>query len=402
MTQTTTVLPSVGFALFDADCHYYETRDCFTRHIETRYADRAVRVVKSEAGHDRIYIGDERYVFLAPLFEDAPAPGALRELMRGKKDDGKRAHYPLQPAMYDRTARLELMDSQGVEAGILLPTLGLCVEHQMRHDVEGTFANLRSFNRWLEEDWGFGDDGRIYAVPLLSLLDIDLAVAELERVLAAGARIVHLRPTPVNGKSPAHPDFDPFWSRINEAGIPVAFHISESGYNELMSVQWGEEPNPRSHQQSAFQWAMFYGDRPIQDTLASLIFADLFGRFPRVQVYSVENGSEWAPYFLKRLDKMKGMGRFGYWVGGAAPAGRPSDTFRRHVRLNPFHEEDHAKVIDAVGVDAVLFGSDWPHPEGLAEAEGYLDALPPTLSEGERRQILRGNGRALLGMDPSL
>lgn len=399
MTITTPSKTSLGYAFFDADAHYYEPRDCFTRHMESAYVDRAVRVEKDERGRDRILIGDEKFTYLTPLFEDAPAPGALRELMRGKKDGGERAHYPLQPGFHDRTARLQVMDDQGIEAAIMLPTLAMTVWHQMRHDIEGTFANVRAFNRWLEDDWGFAYDGRIFAAPFLSLLDVDLAVAELDRVLDAGARIIVMVPGPVDSRSPAHPDFDPFWARLNEAGVPCAFHVGEAGYNEMMSVHWGEVANPRSHKQSAFQWAMFFGDRPIQDTLASLIYADLFGRFPNLRVYSVENGTEWLAYFIKRLDKMKGMGRFGYWVGGEPPKGKPSDILRRHVCVNPFHEEDHAAVIKAVGVDAVLFGSDWPHPEGLAFANEYLDSLPGDLSTDSVRRIMRDNGRALLGLD---
>lgn len=390
---------STTYRLFDADNHYYEPRDAFTRHMETRYQDRAIRVVTDDRGRDRILIGDEPFTFLTPLYQDAPAPGALAELMRGKSaDTGERPHYPMQPEFMNRTARLAAMDTQGVEAVVMLPTLGVTVEHQMRNDPVGTFANLRAFNRWLEEDWGFAYEDRIFGVPLLSLVDIDLAVEELERVIEAGARIVHLRPTPVDGRNIADPHFDPFWALCNEAGIPVAFHICEAGYNELMSVQLGEDPNPRSHRQSALQWAMFFGDRPIMDTLAALIYADLFGRFPNLKVASIENGSSWLPYLLKRLDKMKGMGRFGQWVGGQPPKGRPSEIFREHVVISPYFEDDHAELIDLIGADAIAFGSDWPHPEGLAEPRSYLESLPESLSAADTRKIMRDNGRQLVGL----
>jgi len=74
----------------------------------------------------------------------------------------------------------------------------------------------------------------------------------------------------------------------------VAFHIGESGYNELFSTAWGERANPPSHEQSAFQWASFYGDRPIMDTVAALTLHNLFGRFPNVRIASIENGSLWC------------------------------------------------------------------------------------------------------------
>ena len=113
----------------------------------------------------------------------------------------------------------DAMQRSLVEATILLPTLGVAVEYDLRDDVELSYASLRAFNRWLEQDWGYGDDGRIFAVPMLSLLDIDQAVLELERVIAAGARMVHLCTGPIAGRSPADPHFDPFWARCAEASM---------------------------------------------------------------------------------------------------------------------------------------------------------------------------------------
>ena len=98
----------------------------------------------------------------------------------------------MRPEYQDRAARLAVMDEQGIESILLFPTYGVTVEHAMRDDAEASFAAITAFNRWLEEDWGFGADGRIFGVPLLSLVDVALAVAELERLLARGARMVHL------------------------------------------------------------------------------------------------------------------------------------------------------------------------------------------------------------------
>ena len=390
---------TVDYQLFDADNHYYEARDAFTRHIDPKYRDRAIEVgIDPESGHDQLLIAGQPFTFLPrPPFETAPVPGALARMMRGGGDSGERAFAAMAPEFVDRRARLERMDAQGVEAAVMLPSIGVTVEHQMRHDPVTTYANLRAFNRWLDEDWGFTHEQRIFAVPLLSLLDIDEAVAELDWVLGRDARLVHLRPTPVNGRSLADPLFDPFWARAEEAGVPIVFHLSESGYNELMSVHWGELANPSSHRQSAFQWAMFYGDRPIMDTLAALIYGNLFGRFPRLKVASIENGSSWLPYLAKRLDKMKGMGRHGLWIGGK-PTGRPSDTLREHVLVSPYHEEDHEQLVELLGADGIIFGSDWPHPEGLAEPRAYIADLPPSITDDEARKIMRDNGRRMVGL----
>jgi predicted TIM-barrel fold metal-dependent hydrolase len=280
---------------------------------------------------------------------------------------------------------------------MVFPTLAVCVTHQMRRNIPQLEANVTAFNRWLDDDWGYAYRDRIFAAPLVSLLDRDRAMAELDRVLALGARVISLRPGPAFGRSPADPCFDPFWARVDEAGALVGLHIGESGYNELFSTAWGEAANPESHHQSAFQWSCFYGDRPIMDTVAALVLHNLFGRFPNVRVASVENGSLWVPYLLAQLDKMKGMGRNGPWPGGPV-AGRPSEIVRRHVFVSPYHEEDIGALARLIGPSQVLFGSDFPHPEGLAEPASYVEGLGG-LDDREVQMIMRDNTLGLLGLD---
>ncbi len=393
-------MPQLDYRVFDADNHYYEPRDCFTRHLESRYRDLAIRVEKDAEGRDEVWIGDRPFTFLANRdFDVTVKPGGLRAMLRGMREPGFKTSdvtEPVQPAYVNREARLALMDRQGLEAAILFPTLAVCVEHSMKDDPEQLYANLRSFNRWLDEEWGFAYQDRIYAPPLLSLRDLQSAVDDLEWALERGARFVSLRPGPAFGRSPADPYFDPFWARVNEAHVTVAFHIAESGYNEMMSVHWGEEANPASHRQSAFQWTNFYGDRPIMDTVSALIFHNLFGRFPNVRVLSVENGSLWAPYLMRAMDKMGGMGRNGPWIGGRITE-KPSQIFRRHVFVSPHHfGEDIVALCDTLGASQVLFGSDFPHAEGLAEPTAFLGTIEK-LPDAEVRMVMRDNALALVG-----
>jgi predicted TIM-barrel fold metal-dependent hydrolase len=387
------------FPIFDADNHYYEALDCCTRHIEPRLRAKAVRYVKRD-GQDLIYVGERLYTYGAVYVDHCGSPGSLVKFLRSLKSGVEGMHsegdQPLPPEYRDRDRRLALMDAQGVEAALLLPSLGVTLEHFMKDDVEQTTANLRAFNRWLEEDWGFAYRGRIFAVPLLSLLDLDWAVRELEWLLARGARALHLRPGPQAGRSPADPRFDPFWARIDEAGIPVVFHSSESGYNELYSTAWGEEPNPRPYEQSAWQWMNCFGDRPIIETITSLIYYNLFDRFPRVRVASIENGSIWVRYLLESIDKKKGMGRNGPWPGGRLRR-KPSEIFRERVFLTPFPEDDVPGLVERVGANQVLCGSDFPHPEGLEEPRAFF-GLVEDLEPGALRRVMRDNARDLLGL----
>ena len=117
---------------------------------------------------------------------------------------------------------------------------------------------------------------------------------------------------------------------------------------------------------------MLYRDRPIMDTLAILIYHNLFGRFPNVQVISVENGSIWVPYLLTAMDNMKGMGRNGPWPGGYVEGTPERDLQAARVRLTaPLRRRRRrAGRPDRSRAD-VLFGSDFPHAEGMSAEDDY-------------------------------
>lgn len=390
----------MDYRLIDADGHYYEPDDCFTRHIEKRFKDQTVQVVRGDDGFGRIFLRGRRTFMSVMPGDHASAPGALQGLFVGKVSDGFTHREVINakdhPAFIEAAARRALMDEQNVEATIMLPTLGVAVEYEMRADVPLTYASLRAFNRWLEEDWGYGADGRLFAVPMLSLLDVGEAVRELHRVIDAGARLVHLCPGPIAGNSPAHPMFDAFWSTCADAGIPVVFHVSNSGYQHFYGTQWSEDPDNPSHLQSPLQWALCNTERPLVDTMIALTLHNLFGRHPDVKILSIENGSSWLRPLLKTVDKAAALGRRGPMIGGTLPDS-PSQALVDHLWVCPFPEDDVEDLIDAIGPDHVLFGSDYPHPEGLRDPRDYIQRIehcPPAVT----RKVLRGNTARLLGL----
>src|SRR5262249_41350811 len=142
---------------------------------------------------------------------------------------------PIRPEYRDRDARLGVMDRQGLEKAFFFPTLGVGMEEVLKHDPDACHAAFRAFNRWLEDDWGVAYRERIYALPYITLIDVGQAVAELESLFARGARAIVMRAAPVacsdRSCSPADPRFDPFWARVNEAGILVTGHGGDSGQN---------------------------------------------------------------------------------------------------------------------------------------------------------------------------
>jgi predicted TIM-barrel fold metal-dependent hydrolase len=228
---------------------------------------------------------------------------------------------------------------------------------------------------------------------MLSLRDLDRSVAELDRVLKAGAKFIVLPAGPAYGRSPGDPYFDPFWSRINEAKAVVCYHITEFHYQANVANQWGWKVGP-PFQFSAWQWQNTYGERPITDTLSALIYDNLFGRFPDIRVLVSEYGASWIPHFLSHMDKSRGMARLGPWLGGPLKE-RPSTIFKNHVKVVPYPEDNTVALVDQLGgTEALVAGSDWPHAEGMREpAEQFLRVAD--LGDERRKHFMRDNALTL-------
>jgi predicted TIM-barrel fold metal-dependent hydrolase len=399
MTDPSEFATTRGYRPFDADNHYYEATDCITRHLDARHASRVFEWAT---------IGKRQYPVLGgtifrgvknATFDPVAPPGVLADYFRGNPNGDDplellRRHEPIRPEYRDRDARLAVMDDQGLERCWMFPTMGMIYEEPLRHDPEAVMLLFGAFNRWLDEDWGFAYRDRIFAAPYFTLVDVDWACAELEWALARGARTIVTRPaaaTTADGpKSPGDPMFDPFWARVNEAGVTVVVHAGDSGYTahgyarDGFTTDFGGVPQPIR---------MLQLERPVEDWLSALICDNLFHRFPNLRVASVENGSKFLPGLFERLEVVARK------MNGWFPED-PVETFRRHIWVNPFWEDHVDDVIAAVGVDRVIFGSDWPHIEALPEPLQYVDELTH-LSADDQKLILADNTAALNELQPA-
>jgi predicted TIM-barrel fold metal-dependent hydrolase len=396
-------MPELDYGMFDVDNHFYEAPDAFTRHIAPEFRERAVRWEVVD-GVRHVMVSGRPAVFFESHGRKPPGeedwvgrPGSLKELLRSLRTNQPAEGYlfqPVAPEFLDHDRRLALMDEQGIEACLMFPGTAVSVEHFF-DTPEELYANFTSFNKWVAEDWGFSYKDRIYSPAMLSLRDLPMALAELDRVMAEGAKVIGLGPGPAYGRSPADPYFDPFWARINEAGLSVAIHLTESGYTAAISPLWGEHPNPPNYQMSAWQWFNTYCDLPIMSTITSIVYGNLFARFPNIRMAIVEHGAEWLPYLMSHIDKMRGMGRNGPWIGGQLPE-RPTAIMRRHMVVTLFPEDNAAKIVDEVGPELLALGSDFPHPEGMAEPRDFQKMLSHLPYE-QQKMILRDNGMKLVG-----
>jgi predicted TIM-barrel fold metal-dependent hydrolase len=390
-------MSTLGYGIIDCDTHCYETRDAATRYLPEEFLDRAIAPVRDAAGNEVVLAGRRVATFNSEQGLGY-RPGTLKEMLRQMASGNPDETYqpePMRPEFIERAPRLELLRQQGVDRCVLYPSaMALAAEHYVA-DTEALYANLLSFNRWFDETWGFDYEDTIHATAVLSLRDLDRAVELTDWVLDHGARVVLIPTGPAYGRSPGDPYFDPVWSRLAEAKVTLAFHIMPFWYFDAISPAWGHEPDPASWHMSAWQWNNVYGERPIEDTLSALIFDNLFGRFPDLMALVSEHGAEWLPHFVRHMDKSRGMGRNGPWIGGKL-TDRPSAIVRQHVRVAPYPEDDIPWIVENLGHDeSIVMGSDFPHAEGIAEPADYVKLLDP-LDEAAKRRIMRDNAAALL------
>lgn len=367
---------SLDFEVFDADNHLYETRDALTRHLPDRY--RGVVDYVEVRGRTKIVVNGVISDYIPnPTFDVIARPGAQEAYFRHGNPEGKSYREiigePMRaiPAFREPAPRLELMDELGVDRALMFPTLASLVEERLRHDVHATHAVIHALNEWMLETWTFAYADRIFPTPVITLPVVEKAIEELEWVVAQGARAVLVRPAPVpavdgTSRSPGLPEFDPFWQRVVDLDVLVTMHASDSGYARYVN-DWEGTREFLPFKPSAFRHVVM-SHRAIEDAMAAMICHGAFTRFPDLKVAVVENGSGFVRPLLAALAEAHRMMPQDF-------AEHPVEVFKRNVYVHPFHEEDIAGLVDLLGADHVLFGSDFPHPEGLADPISYVDDL---------------------------
>lgn len=385
----------LDYQAFDCDNHYYEALDAFTRHLDPRLGGRCVQWAEINKRKYHVVGGRVSNAVVNPTFDPVAKAGAMHDYFRGNPDGRNpleflREREPIPAEYRNRDARIERMDEFGLEAIWLFPTLGVLYEELLKHDGFAVTTTFRAFNQWLIEDWGFNYQNRIFAAPYISLADVDWAVRELEWAVAEGARVVCMRPgavyTAMGPKTPSDEMFDPFWARCAEAGITVVVHAGDSGQS---SNGYADDGFGASFSGGGWKPSIksFNIERAAFEFLITLSFEKLYDRHPGLRIASVENGSTFLGDLLKKLTSTahKMPGYFGE---------DPAETFKRHVWINPFWEDDPNEVASLVGADRVIFGSDWPHIEGMPRPLDYVNELKE-FSDADRQLILRDNTRAL-------
>ena len=388
-------MTDLGYVPFDADNHYYEALDAFTRYLDPALGPRCVEWAEVNGRQYHVVGGKLSRAVTNPTFDPIAPPGAMHDYFRGNPE-GKnpleflKARESIRPAYRNRDARVVALEEFGLSSVWLFPTLGMLYEELLKHDPYAVCATFEAFNRWVDDDWGFDrGDGRIFTAPYLALADVDWACKELEWAIERGAHMIVMRaaaPTTTTGThSPFDEQFDPFWARLNEAGIPLAIHAGDTGWSSNgyaadgfgATFSGGWKPSVKS----------FAIERSAGDFVISSVFEKMFDRFPNIRMASIENGSTFLADVVKKL-KSTDAKMPGYFTTD------PVLTLQRHWWINPFWEDDVNETVALMGADRVIFGSDWPHIEGMPAPLDYVPELAK-LTDAERKMVLLDNAVTL-------
>ncbi len=376
------------YPTFDADNHMYENSDALTQFLPPEY-EGVIKYVEI-AGRTKLAIRDKISDYIPnPTFGKVAAPGAsgmdVTQGGGGFGDTGGGLHrkklvvMPGIDAFFDPEPRMQLMKEMGIDRTLLWPTLASVLEERVADDPDVAVAVVHALNEWMHEHWTYNYSDALYSTPIISLAaGVDRAIEELEYVNERGAKIFLMRVAPVptwkGRKSFALPEFDSFWQRVQELDLVVGMHSGDSGYTRYLNEWEGlgdqEMSIARGARRAAPAFTALSSEKDnLVDAMASIIGHGLATRFPKLRFMPVEFASTWVRPFYQKLQRV-------YDRSAVLFDEDPVEVFNRNVYVHIFHEPDPQGVIDlGIPVDHLMFGSDFPHPEGMADPLAYYEMV---------------------------
>ena len=285
----------------------------------------------------------------------------------------------------DPNARLNEMAVDGVSAEVLYPTLSMTLYKDVR-DPELQEACFRVYNDWLAEYCSVAPD-RLVGVPIISMYNIDHAIAELQRCREMKLKGAMVWQSPPKELAFTTDHYERFWAAAQEMGMPVSLHIV-TGFGFDITVLKGLD---------RYRGAVNQKLLDVMDAFFALIFSGVMERYPRLKFVDVENEIGWAPWVIDQWDKY-----FRRW-GPSVPIPidkPPSEYVARQVFLTFFFDQVGGRNFSWWGVDNCMWSNDFPHPnttwpysrQVIARDLGHL---PPE----SVAKLVRGNVAQLYGMD---
>lgn len=380
MSEMQEVEESHKTAMRSADSHVVEPGDLWQQRVPAKFRDRAPRIVNSVDSLRGPIEGEwlvcdgidpQRVAGFAAADVESPEQRAAAD---------ERGYGQLLAGGWDPVERLKDQDVDGVGFEVLYPSMALPMFGIP--DFELQSAVFRAYNDWIAE-FASHDRARLLGVGLLCVDDVGLAVEELERIarLGLGGAMIPVDPGRPNYSSGR---YDRIWAAACALGLPLSMHILTdrrgAGYN-----------------QRPFLMTWIRQVHPIQLSLTSMLVSGVFHRFPDLKVVSVENDIGWIPYYLQRLDNS--FEQFRYLVGYDFPD-TPVGYFHRNVWLTFQDDPVGVQHLETIGVDQVMWGSDYPHgdstwPHSREAVARNFDGMP----RGYVEKATRDNVTALYRLE---
>ena len=374
-----------NYTIIDVDTHVTETPDLWTSRVPPRMRDAVPQVQIDKRGRHMWFIGDQP---IAKLGLSATAGvGDMKDPPDGYDD--------MHPGAYDAKARLAYMDDMGIWAMVMYPNVGgFGAQAFLKlNDPELMLTCVKAYNDW-QTEWASADPRRLLPITSTPFWDVQAAAEEVRRCVTMGHKGILFTGEPQAFGLPVlgDPHWNPLWEVAVEYDLPISFHIGsgsmESGINHEKIASYGRMA---AFTEISVEYFMRNGVQ-----LSDLLLCGVLARYPDIKFVSVESGIGWIPFVLEALDYQ--------FIGNRVAEERPdldmlpSEYFARNVYgCYWFEQTAPRRLLDKVGVDNILFETDFPHPTSLFGDEVH-ERIRTGLAECDddvKRKILWTNAERL-------
>ena len=379
-----------GYKVISSDDHVYEPADLWTSRIGANFGDQCPRVVREE-GADWWYCDGEKILG----FEGGGEQLGWRFTTPEKLSRGGRSE-DVRPGAYLPEDRVKDMAVDGVEGEVIYPTVGVALGRV--EDARLMNAVCGAYNDWMAE-FCKPFPHMLKGIAMLNLSSVPVAVKEMERCAnlgLAGALIPVYPPEELGYDSP---EYEPLWAAAQDLRMPLSLHINTRLLiiNSRYRGGHGQGPSGPVPETPSFRANV---DHWVRMSFANMIFSGVFERYPKLTVGSVEMELSWAAHFLERMDFIYTQRAVpGTWYRFREGV-VPSDYFHSNGFISFQQDAAGVRLRDFIGVDNLLWGSDYPHPEStFPETQQILTDILAGCSEEETTKIVRDNTARVYGFN---
>lgn len=388
--------------IISVDDHVMEPRDLWQSELPPKDRDRGPKVVREKV---RLKFEGGHYGFVRDdpdgqwcdlwLFEDSATPTGLLHgpagMPRSEQRNVAATYEDFRPGTHQQADRLADMALNHVEAALNYPNIfpRFCGQGFLeRQDKDLALRCLRIYNDWMIDDWGGGAGrGRLIPLTLAPLWDPELAAEEVRRCAAKGSHAVAFSENPFKLGLPSMytGHWDVLWRACEETETTVSMHIGSSSSMPATSADAPLATSMSLYAQNA------------EGSMADWVFSGTLQRFDKIKIAYAESQVGWMPFQIERMDSVFREGRGG--VGGSGPL--PSEIVKGRVYGCIFDDLVGLRQRHDVGVDQILFETDYPHSDGTFPhsrkvAHGLFAAAG--MDAEECYKVMRGNAIKAYGL----